>query len=180
MYKKLIYTSISVPFSYVTWNAYLWQRRRKTEKIEEIEKRRKQLEKEPINVTPKNNEGDYEFNLIPNDEFEEKYAYRPISVTGIYDHKNEIFVERVIDNEHGYWVMTPLYTHVSEKGDKQGVFVDRGWIDDKYRYSKLHYGDGDIKQKINTIKYLTYYFLTTKIFFCIADIRESIILFIWN
>ena len=47
--------------------------------------------------------------------------------------------------------MTPLYTHIDSQGNKRGIFVDRGWIDERYRFSKLHYGDAPHNQKVEVI-----------------------------
>jgi hypothetical protein len=37
--KKIIFTSITIPLGYNTWWAFNWQKRRKIEKIQEIELR---------------------------------------------------------------------------------------------------------------------------------------------
>ena len=108
MYKKLLYSSVSLPFSYVTAKAFLWQRRRKVEKILEIEARKKSLNNDPLDITPENGDDRYEHNFCSDEEFSEKYAYRPVEITGIYDHSNEILVDRVRDHERGY-CMTLIY-----------------------------------------------------------------------
>ena len=63
MYKKVIYSSISLPFWYVTGSAWLWQKRRKIEKIDEIAKRTETLSKPVEDITPKNG-GKYDFNYV--------------------------------------------------------------------------------------------------------------------
>ncbi|CAI2378869.1 unnamed protein product [Moneuplotes crassus] len=145
--KKILFTTISAPFCYVTGSAYLWQKRRKIEKIQEIECRKGTLTKEPLDITPKNGEDSFNFNVCNSEDFKETYEYRPVKISGIYDHSKEIFVERTVDHHRGYCVLTPLYTHLNSKGDKVGIFVDRGWIDDEYRNSKIHYDSEKINKK---------------------------------
>ena len=100
-----------------------------------------------MNITPSNGEDGYGFNYWTDEDFKKDYEYRPIKVVGVYDHSKEIFVERPRDHARGYCVVTPFYTHLNSKGEKVGIFVERGWIDDQYRHSKIHY-DADTNNEI--------------------------------
>ena len=72
---------------------------------------------------------------IDDETYNSEYRFRPIKLSGIFDHKNQIYVDRTRDHERGYCILTPFYTHVDSEGNKQGVFVERGWIDDEYKSS---------------------------------------------
>lgn len=53
---------------------------------------------------------------------------KPVKVRGIFDHYKEIFVDKDLNGEKGFDVVTPFYTHLNEKGEECGILVNRGWI----------------------------------------------------
>jgi cytochrome oxidase assembly protein ShyY1 len=51
---------------------------------------------------------------MPKAEFDKEWLYKPVRVTGIFDHDQEIFVQRTMKGEQGYEIVTPLFTGVDE------------------------------------------------------------------
>ena len=70
-------------------------------------------------------------------EFNEKYAYKPMTLYGQFDHTLEVKVARVkegkiyflpFQGEAGFQIITPFYCYTNENGESCPLLVDRGWI----------------------------------------------------
>jgi cytochrome oxidase assembly protein ShyY1 len=98
----------------LTYNAFLWQKRRRLEKIEEMELRYKRLNSEPYVIT----------NNFPwtTESFKSDWEFRPVKVNGVFG-ENCIHVQRTKDSEPGYHLVCPLYIE-----SNKAVLVDRGWV----------------------------------------------------
>jgi cytochrome oxidase assembly protein ShyY1 len=121
--KKLLYTILTSPFFYLTFNAYRWQSRRKLEKIEEIAVRDKRLKEDGLIL---NQEILREFKM--NDELE----FKPVILKGYFS-DDYVLVNRTREAEPGFHVVSPIYCYKDEFGVDQAVLVDRGWIPYSYR-----------------------------------------------
>lgn len=44
------------------------------------------------------------------------------------------------NGERGVQIITPFYTHVNNKGEAQGVMIDRGWVPRDILESRVHHG----------------------------------------
>ena len=64
---------------------------------------------------------------------------KPVKIRGIFDHEKEIFVEKNQRGEKGMEVITPFFTHLNEKGEECGIFVNRGWVPKDLFDTKSHY-----------------------------------------
>jgi len=78
--------------SYVFFNAFKWQRRRKVEKEQEIKFRLDWVNGEPILI-----QGDYPWTELSIEQAWEEWGYKRVKLTGIYDHSNEIMIEFLKD-----------------------------------------------------------------------------------
>lgn len=73
------------------------------------------------------------------DDFESEYSFKKVKVRGIFDHSKEIQVEKIRNGEKGVEIITPLYTHLNEKGEECGILVNRGWVPLDFKDLKMHY-----------------------------------------
>lgn len=73
------------------------------------------------------------------DDFESEYSFKKVKVRGIFDHRNEIQVEKLRNGEKGVEIVTPFYTHLNEKGEECGILVNRGWVPHDLKDVKMHY-----------------------------------------
>jgi cytochrome oxidase assembly protein ShyY1 len=74
------------------------------------------------------------------DQFEDEFSFKKIKVRGIFDHNREIQVEKMRNGEKGINIITPFYTHLNEKGEEQGILINRGWVPKDFRDQKMHHG----------------------------------------
>ena len=57
------------------------------------------------------------------DQFEHDWSYKPVQVTGFYDHAKEYKVETMFRGEKGVQIITPFYTHLDKSGQPCAIFV---------------------------------------------------------
>jgi len=93
----------------------IWQLDRHTQRVTANARITEQLNSTPITLTP---------DLLATDMT--KMEYRAISVTGAFDHANQIALRNQVwhDNLLGKHLLTPLIV----SGTQQAILVDRGWI----------------------------------------------------
>jgi cytochrome oxidase assembly protein ShyY1 len=140
--KKLTYSLFTIPFAFVSFSVYDWQLRRFLEKKRETETRIDRVSEKSENIQQfYNPKGEQKFPWIGLNvkDFNNAFAYRPIELTGQFDHSKQIFVEKVKEGEEGFDVITPFYCYKDENGEIQPVLVNRGWIpyDSKENYLYL-------------------------------------------
>ena len=51
--------------------------------------------------------------VMPKKEFDLEWLYKPVVITGIFDHTQEEYVQRTVKGEQGYEIVTPLFTGVN-------------------------------------------------------------------
>lgn len=94
---------------------------------------------QPVDITPQNN-GKFAWSKAQNvDQFENEYSLKKVKVRGIFDHNREIQVEKMHNGEKGVEIITPLLTHLNEKGEECGILVNRGWVPLDFKDMKMHY-----------------------------------------
>ena len=102
--------------------------------------RQKLLSQAPVDITPTNVERKFPWSRGQDiDQFEQEWSMRPVKIKGIFDHLNEIQVEKMKNGEKGVDIITPFYTHLNEKGEECGILVNRGWVPLDFWDSKSHY-----------------------------------------
>ena len=80
---------------------------------------------------------------LPKAEFDEKWMYIPLKISGIFDHTKETKVSRTRHEERGYEIITPMFTSVDKKtGQMSGIFVNRGRIPMEYKDYNMHQNTG--------------------------------------
>lgn len=145
----------------MTFNAYKWQKRRKLEKIEEIRLRDQKLSQQPQEIKSVN-----ELNWLnkTDEEFSEKYAYRPYKLKGKFDHSKEVLIQRTRDGiffsfktcflgEPGFIVVTPFYCYKDQNNKDYPLLVDRGWIPHDFANQNEHKVNAKGQLLINGILY---------------------------
>ncbi|CDW84832.1 surfeit locus 1 family protein [Stylonychia lemnae] len=143
--KKIIFTSVTLPLAYQTFWAYNWQKGRKIEKIQQIKEREQKLVQPLV---------DFKLSDLPNEviqsktEFEKIWLYRPVRIKGIIDNEKEIYIQRPQSGEKGVEVVAPLYESVNDKGELQGIMVDRGWIKEQLKDLKIHWNSTENSEQI--------------------------------
>ncbi len=70
-----------------------WHKRRKLEKLREIEVRKEKIFQDPINLNL-NGLSTLPWQGLNVKEFNEKWAYKPVQLYGYYDQSKEIYVEK--------------------------------------------------------------------------------------
>jgi cytochrome oxidase assembly protein ShyY1 len=52
------------------------------------------------------------------DQFEEDFSLKKVKVKGIFDHSKEYQVEKMRNGDKGVLIITPMYTHLNDKGEE--------------------------------------------------------------
>jgi len=121
-YKKVIFSAITLPIGYNTAWAYGWQKRRMGEKKQEVDRRIKKISNQPEDIRLE----DLKFDNISEQELYDNILFRPFRIKGVFNHQEEIMVQRPLENEKGFMVMTPLVTQADQTGNEtkfNGIFV---------------------------------------------------------
>lgn len=93
-----------------------------------------------VDITPSPVDRKFAWSKASNlDQFEQDWSMKIVKVRGIFDHTSEIAVEKNLNGEKGFDVITPFYTHLNEKGDECGLLVNRGWVPKDLYSTKNHY-----------------------------------------
>jgi cytochrome oxidase assembly protein ShyY1 len=66
-----------------------------------------------------------------------------VTVKGYFDYTQEYLVEKYQEQEKGYEVICPLYTHIDQNGDKVGILINRGWVPYDLMNLRLHIPQGN-------------------------------------
>jgi cytochrome oxidase assembly protein ShyY1 len=53
---------------------------------------------------------------------------KPVTLSGYLDHQKELKIEKTLNGEKGFEVITPFYTHLDANNQPCAIFVNRGWI----------------------------------------------------
>jgi cytochrome oxidase assembly protein ShyY1 len=137
--KKIVFSLFTVPAAVLSHQGYEFQSRRKEEKEVEAVRRTALLAQAPIDITPKNNGSFPWSNSKSLDSFEDEFSFKKVKVRGIFDHTNEIQVEKLRNGEKGVEIVTPFLTHLNSKGQECGILVNRGWVPLDLKDMKMHY-----------------------------------------
>lgn len=127
-YKKLFFSAFSLPLAGIyfldqglTFQGFLWQRRRKQEKIVEVQERKEKLFQTSVLIS----------NSLPwenstHEEFDNNWQYTNVELIGQYS-GDEVMISKTKDQETGYNLISLFYV----KGDSNKEFpvlIDRGWV----------------------------------------------------
>ena len=110
------------------------------EKVQEKQIREEKLNEDFLDLNP-NEEGKYPFSVLSKEEIAEKYNFKKVKITGIFDHGNEFRIEKKWDGLNGFEICTPLITHINSKGEKCGIIVNRGWLVEDFAMNQNYYID---------------------------------------
>lgn len=113
----------------MTFCAYKWQKRRMSEKVDEIKARVRLLKQAPFSIEKYINSVDDKTTIKQNNTKLEQFT--PIYVVGkVTDLKTSYKIINTIDGEPGYRMIMPVYLQESQnnKNKKKVAFVDFGWI----------------------------------------------------
>ncbi|CDW89539.1 surfeit locus protein 1-like [Stylonychia lemnae] len=119
-----------------------YQKRRAEDKHHETERRHTLLKEQALDITPLNGKN-FLWTGKNVDQFEDEFSFKKIKVRGIFDHTKEIQVEKFLNGEKGVQIITPFYTHLSDKGEEQAILVNRGWVPQDFKDQRMHYGVND-------------------------------------
>lgn len=139
--KKLTYSLFTIPFALVSFSVYDWQIRRFLEKKRETQTRIDRVSEKSENIQKlysPNSDQKFPWIGLNVKDFNNSFAYRPIELTGQFDHSKQIFVEKIKEGEEGFDIVTPFYCYRDEKGEVQPVLVNRGWIPFDSKESHLY------------------------------------------
>lgn len=138
--KKIAFSLFTVPAMVLAHQGYEFQTRRKEDKEVEAARRTTLLAQPAVDITPKNS-GAFPWAAAKGglDAFEDEYSFKKVKVRGIFDHRNEIQVEKLRNGEKGVEVITPFLTHLNAKGEECGILVNRGWVPLDLKDLKMHY-----------------------------------------
>jgi cytochrome oxidase assembly protein ShyY1 len=114
MRRKLFFALIFSAGALGCTNAGFWQLRRKRWKESLISSRSQFLDQSPLPVS------------LPLPPVE--LSFRPVRLTGHFDHKKEMLLLRRYGERTGYRVITPFFLSPS-----QGFLVNRGWIPTNFK-----------------------------------------------
>ena len=146
-WSKVLFTTVSVPMFYNTVWAWKWQARRKIEKQELIDQRISNMKEEPREI--KSFQSDVPLSQMEKKEFDKQWLYKPIKVTGIFDHEQEVYVTRTIKGEQGIEVVTPLFMNINDRtGHLEGILVNRGRLPLDYKDMTLHHTPAGQKEEV--------------------------------
>ena len=113
LFKKIIFTSMSIPMLYNTIWAWDWQARRKIEKQKMVDERIHKLSKPAI---PISSPAEIPVNSLSKEQFDKDWLFTPVRIKGIFGHDKESMVQRVVKGERGLEIITPLYTGIDKQG----------------------------------------------------------------
>eukprot|EP00347_Sterkiella_histriomuscorum_P024163 403332087 len=116
-----------------------YQTRRAEDKTIESERRTKNLEQAPVDITPQNGKNFFWSNGKQNiDEIENEYSFKKVTVRGMFDFTKEVQVEKDRNGEKGVQIVVPFYTHLNEKGEPCAILVNRGWVPYDLKNYNMH------------------------------------------
>src|SRR4051794_14532047 len=99
--KKIFYSVFTTPFAILTFNAYNWQTRRKSEKIQEMTDRENSLAHDPILMNE-----DFLSKFVMKKEWE----FKPVELIGFFDDK-KLLINKTKDGETGFHIVSPFYCY---------------------------------------------------------------------
>lgn len=138
--KKFTYSLFTMPFFLFTNHMADWQRRRYNEKVNEKNTRIERIVEDPVNIQNfynKNEVNKFPWIGLDSTKLNEKFAWKPIELSGQFDHSREVLVAKNREGEEGYDVITPFYCYKDETGKLQPILVNRGWIpEDKKNHTE--------------------------------------------
>lgn len=64
---------------------------------------------------------------------------KPVSVTGMFEHAEEMKIDKEYRGEKGVQIITPFYTHIGPDGQPHAILVNRGWVPEDMKDLRKHY-----------------------------------------
>ena len=119
-----------------------YQNRKRLDKEVEEKRRRANLAKDPVDITPPNR-GNFPWAGQDPDAFEKEWSMKPVTLRGKFDHNKEYKVKKMFNGEKGYEIVTPFYTHLNDKEEPCAILVSRGWLSGDLDRFRLHYFGDD-------------------------------------
>mmetsp|Transcript_9716 Transcript_9716/g.14800 ORF Transcript_9716/g.14800 Transcript_9716/m.14800 type:complete len:253 (-) Transcript_9716:106-864(-) len=125
--KKFVFSAVTLPALVFMSQASDFQARRGSDKNREASRRAELLNRDPVDITPKNG-GQFPWSGKDTAAFEQEWSMRPVALKGVFDYDKEIQVEKMKDGEKGVEVITPFFTHLNGNEMACGIAVNRGWM----------------------------------------------------
>lgn len=102
-------------------------KRKKDGNTNKLSCRIKELEREAIDITP--TDGKFIWSKTNDlENFEKNWQLKPVVINGHLATNEEVRVNKIRDNERGYDIIAPLYTHLNDMGEPCGILVNRGFL----------------------------------------------------
>lgn len=89
LFKKVVFTSMSIPMLYNTIWAWDWQAKRKIEKQIQVKERIEKLSQPPILLS---SPSEIPINTVSKEEFDRDWLFTPVKIKGIFGHDKERMV----------------------------------------------------------------------------------------
>ena len=100
LWKKIVFSLVTVPLAIFSHDAGEWQKRRMIEKEKEAERRAELLNSEAIDITPV--DGKFPFHGKTRQQIEDEYGFKKVKVKGLLDIENYIKVQATVRGEKGF------------------------------------------------------------------------------
>ena len=136
--KKIWFSGLTVPAMVFFQQSAEYQKRRRHEKENEIERRTVLLSQAPLDITPKNN-ANFPWAGKDIDKFDKEWSMKPVTVAGVFDNEKEIQVIQERHGEKGVAIVTPFYTHLDKDSNPQAILINRGWIPEDLKGHRMHF-----------------------------------------
>jgi cytochrome oxidase assembly protein ShyY1 len=133
MSRKYWFSGLFVFGSLITGRACLWQLQRKKWKEDLIQARTQYIE-QPAETL--------EFPLSKKD-----WNYRPVKLTGRFDHSKEMLMMRTNGLTTGYKILTPFLIN-----EKCGLIVNRGWVPTTFKDQKSRKENSEVLEISGVLK----------------------------
>ena len=115
-----------------------YQQRGREDKEVEVQRRQQKLSENPVDITPLNKSHFLWSDAKDLNKFEQEWNMKPVAVKGIFDHTQEIQVNKIFRSEKGVQIITPFYTHLDKDGKPAGILVNRGWVPHDLKNQGMH------------------------------------------
>mmetsp|Transcript_209 Transcript_209/g.192 ORF Transcript_209/g.192 Transcript_209/m.192 type:complete len:254 (-) Transcript_209:132-893(-) len=126
--KKILLSTLSLPFAYYSFNSMDYHKVRAKEKAYEVRKRETNLKQNPVNLNTILNQVS-KVNSIK--EFNRDWGFKPVEIVGRYDDANTIKVLSNKGGVSGFEIVTPFEFFTGENStDTATVFIHRGFVDE--------------------------------------------------
>ncbi len=148
--KKFVFSALTLPALVFMSQASDFQARRRDDKNREASRRAEALNRDAVDITPKNG-GKFPWSGKEAQAFEQEWSLRPVVLKGVFDYEKEIQVEKMKNGEKGVEIITPFFTHLNGQEQPCGIAVNRGWVPKDLK--ELRYDRGNNQTSITGVLY---------------------------